>query len=399
MKSSQKEAGFQYIHLTSAINNPPSKINKSRSPSFSLSPDRKSIVTSKRHSLLIQREKPDIFSPTISQSRKGHRMSVCTQEEEIELITRKIGEKLLKQKKLDNLSLLSNNYTSLPTEERTLNSFRKSNLKSNNIINEQSNRSNKPKKKLNYSLNNNSLSKKKDKKIFLMKKIPVANNITKTKIPETVKENENTLVFKSTTKLNNYLIRDYHITKFDTNNEASKKKIKITEKTLAKINKIKMIQAYNKSINYLDNNENYYYQMYIRNKSINNSINKSYTEKEMKQIKKDYYHFRQKEKLKQSDLVFEKIKRLLKKEEYTNHSEGDTINYRNLQRVVKIKKILKKSLDSSITNKKKKLSKNEQDILLQMRKLGPPNFTKRAFKPKTIGKFNSANNTFFGVPV
>ena len=109
MKSSQKEAGFQYIHLTSAINNPPSKINKSRSPSFSLSPDRKSIVTSKRHSLLIQREKPDIFSPTISQSRKGHRMSVCTQEEEIELITRKIEEELLKQKKLDNLSILSNN--------------------------------------------------------------------------------------------------------------------------------------------------------------------------------------------------------------------------------------------------------------------------------------------------
>ena len=257
MKSSQNVAGFQY-HLTSASNMPPSKIKKSRSPSFSFSPDRKSIVTSKRHSLLIQREKPDIFSPTISQSRKGHRMSVCTQEEEIELITRKIGEKLLKQKKLDNLSILSNNYTSLPTEERTLNSFRKSNLKSSNIINDQSNRSNKPKKKLNYSLNNNSLSKKKDKKIFLMKKIPVANNITKTKIPETIKENENTLVFKSTTKLNNYLIRDYHITKFDTNNEASKKKIKITEKTLAKINKIKMIQAYNKSINYLDNNDNYY---------------------------------------------------------------------------------------------------------------------------------------------
>lgn len=378
----------------------PSKINKSRSSSLSLSPDRKRTVTSKRHSLLIQREKQDIFSPTISQSKKGHRMSVCTQEEEIELITRKIGEKLLRQKKLENLSILSNNYTSLPTEERTLNSFRKSNLKSNNLTYDQSRKKSKTKKKLNFSLNNNTLTNKKNNKIFLMKKIPVTNNIKDRKIPETVKENENTLVFKSTTKLNNYLIRDYHISKFDTNNESSKRKIKITEKTLAKINKIKMIQAYNKSINYLDNNnENYYYQMYIRSKSINNSINKSYTEKEMKQIKKDYYHFRQKEKLKQSDLIFEKIKRLLKEEEYTNNSEGDTVNYRNLQRVVKIKKILKKSLDSSINNKKKQLSQNEQDILLQMRKLGPPNFTKRAFKPKTIGKFNSANNTFFGLPV
>ena len=49
--------------------------------------------------------------------------------------------------------------------------------------------------------------------------------------------------------------------------------------------------------------------------------------------------------------------------------------------------------------KKKHLSQNEQEILMSMGKLGPPSFTKKAFKPRTINKFKAASKTYFGVPV
>ena len=81
----------------------------------------------------------------------------------------------------------------------------------------------------------------------------------------------------------------------------------------------------------------------------------------MKLIKNDYYSFKKEERLKKSKIIFLKIKDLLKEDEYQEYSDGQVINVPNLRRIVKIRKIMKKSKDN-LVQKKKNFSKNEQDI-------------------------------------
>ena len=125
------------------------------------------------------------------------------------------------------------------------------------------------------------------------------------------------------------------------------------------INKIKALQAYHNSQGYLDNSDNLYYQTYLN--LTDSERNKTYTEREMKLIKNDYYSFKKEERLKKSKIIFQKIKDLLKEDEYQEHSDGQVINVPNLRRIVKIRKIMKKSKDN-LVQKKKNFSKNEQDI-------------------------------------
>ena len=124
------------------------------------------------------------------------------------------------------------------------------------------------------------------------------NKISLLATTEPKETNEKSLVFKSTAKLNNFLIRDYHIS---TGGGSASNKFKITEMTLEKINKLKMLQAYNRSKNYLDNSKNIfnsYYEDFINKAKIDN---RSYTEQEMKDIKEEYYEYRKNEKLKKSN--------------------------------------------------------------------------------------------------
>ena len=51
----------------------------------------------------------------------------------------------------------------------------------------------------------------------------------------------------------------------------------------------------------------------------------------------------------------------MKEDEYQEYSDGQVINVPNLRRIVKIRKIMKKSKDN-LVQKKKNFSKNEQDI-------------------------------------
>ena len=349
--------------------------------SFSLSPTKSKKNRAQRYSLIffpkkqIQELSPD--------NKRTHRASICSQEEEIDLITKKIGERLLR--KNNNLSSTLDNYNSIITAEKTGESFRKKQHK-------------KPKWKPSSMKTNKDFQRtqtKTKKTIILLKNISIQNNIQSKPIPEIVKTKERELVFKSTTKLNKFLIRDYHISTSQ-NDSASKRKLKISEMTFQNINKIKALQAYHNSQNYLDNSDNLYYQTYLN--LTDSERCKTYSEREMKSIKKEYYNFKKEEKLKKSKLVFQKIKDLLKEEEYQEHSEGQVINVPNLRRIVKIRKIMKKSKDE-LSQKKKNFSKNEQDILLSMRKIGPPKFAKKIFKPDTIIKFKAASKAYFGVPV
>ena len=133
--------------------------------------------------------------------------------------------------------------------------------------------------------------------------------------------------------------------------------------TFQNINKIKALQAYHisqdNSQGYLDNSDNLYYQTYLN--LTDSERNKTYTEREMKLIKNDYYSFKKEERLKKSKIIFLKIKDLLKEDEYQEYSDGQVINVPNLRRIVKIRKIMKKSKDN-LVQKKKNFSKNEQDI-------------------------------------
>ena len=353
------------------------------SPSLSLSPPFRKKILSQRNSVFSMHNNYIDDAPR----KKLKRFSVLSKEEEIDLITKKIGEKILRARKLENLSVNSCNYTTLPTEEKTGTSFRKS----YNLTNQSVHYEKKPqKKKLNQILNFSNISQR---PITYLRK---SNKISLLATTEPKETNEKSLVFKSTAKLNNFLIRDYHIS---TGGGSASNKFKITEMTLEKINKLKMLQAYNRSKNYLDNSKNIfnsYYEDFINKAKIDN---RSYTEQEMKDIKEEYYEYRKNEKLKKSNHALLKIKDLLKEEEYQNHSEGTTINTNNLRRIIKIRKILKRSLDDMNNTKKKQLSQNEQEILMSMGKLGPPSFTKKAFKPRTINKLKAASKTYFGVPV
>ena len=129
--------------------------------------------------------------------------------------------------------------------------------------------------------------------------------------------------------------------------------------TFQNINKINALQAYHNSQCYLYNSDKWNYQTYLN--LTDSERNKTYTEREMKLIKNDYYSFKKEERLKKSKIIFLKIKDLLKEDEYQEYSDGQVINVPNLRRIVKIRKIMKKSKDN-LVQKKKNFSKNEQDI-------------------------------------
>lgn len=351
--------------------------------SFSLSPKKDKKNRAQRHSLILF---PKRQIQELSPNKRSHRGSICSQEEEIDLITKKIGERLLR--KNNNLSNTIDNYNSITTAEKTGDSFRK----------KQQRKPTKVKwKPITIQANKDfkRTQTKTKKTLILLQHISTANTIKEASIPEIEKTKERDIVFKSTTKLNKFLIRDYHISTSQ-NDSASKRKLRISEMTFQNINKIKALQAYHNSQGYLDNSDNLYYQTYLN--LTDSERNKTYTEREMKSIKKEYYSFKKEERLKKSKIVFQKIKDLLKEDEYQEHSDGQVINVPNLRRIVKIRKIMKKSKDD-LVQKKKNFSKNEQDILLSMRKIGPPKFAKKSFKPDTIIKFKAASKAYFGIPV
>lgn len=203
-------------------------------------------------------------------------------------------------------------------------------------------------------------------------------------------------LFTSTSKLNNYLIKDFNLNENDS--DSIKKKIEIARLSFKKINKLKKKTIYSQSQQSLisDNDRDFYYNLSHNNtKSWKKNF---YSEKEMKKVKSEYYNILFKEKLKKSLKVFEKIKNL----NYRAFSEVVSSNrqeYNNLDRMIKIKRYKKKIFFEDMKQKKEKLRKNDDEVYLTLSKFQPSVLFNKHFKISTINQFKSVNGVYFGLPV
>jgi hypothetical protein len=120
----------------------------------------------------------------------------------------------------------------------------------------------------------------------------------------------------------------------------------------------------------------------------------------MKEVKNKYYEYIMKKKLELNMNVFNKIKATLGKREYTSHSILDDLNYNNLKRVIKLKKILNSSNEEKVNERlHKKLNKKKNDIIANIKYDDMPSFAKKKFRKETLNKFKCASCSFFGIPV
>ena len=202
--------------------------------------------------------------------------------------------------------------------------------------------------------------------------------------------------FSSTSKLNNYLIKEFNLN--ENNSESIKKKIEISELTFEKIKQLRKKNVYSQSQKSLITDferDNFYYNLYNNEKSY---FKKHYSEKEMKTIKREYYKNKYKEKLKKNEKLFEKIKNLnfnVFSEVISNHQK----EYKNLDRMIKIKRYKKKIFFDDMKLKKEKLQKNNDEVYITLSKFQPSVLFNKHFKVSTINQFKSVNGIYFGLPV
>ena len=202
--------------------------------------------------------------------------------------------------------------------------------------------------------------------------------------------------FSSTSKLNNYLIKEFNLN--ENNSESIKKKIEISELTFEKIKQLRKKNVYSQSQKSLITDferDNFYYNLYNNEKSY---FKKHYSEKEMKKIKREYYKNKYKEKLKKNEKLFEKIKNLnfnVFSEVISNHKK----EYKNLDRMIKIKRYKKKIFFDDMKLKKEKLQKNNDEVYITLSKFQPSVLFNKHFKVSTINQFKSVNGIYFGLPV
>ena len=206
--------------------------------------------------------------------------------------------------------------------------------------------------------------------------------------------------FKSTTKLNHYLICDYK-TEESSNISLSKQKLKLSEKTFNNIKKERNEIIYKKSLNYYAEDEDrikFYYKLY-HNKTETDE-NKNYTEREVKNALNKYYFNKTLNNLKKRNKFLRKIADIGETYEKLNKSNKETINYNNLKRIITLKKVEKNCMGNNIEYKKKKFQKEHDEILLHTSKMIPSCLTKNEGKLKlnTISQFKMVSGLYFGVP-
>ena len=195
-------------------------------------------------------------------------------------------------------------------------------------------------------------------------------------------------IFSSTLKLNEYLIHYYPIKNPNPGHisEYSKLLAHVSDNSYDKMNRLQSKRLST-----------------IASKGDLNLLEKEklacdkYDERE---VKNKYYEYIIKKKMNLNMNVFNKIKSTLGKKEYTSHSVLDDLNYNNLKRVIKLKKILNTSNEQKVNERlHKKLDKKKNDIIANIKYDDTPSFAKKKFRKETLNKFKCASCSFFGVPV
>ena len=304
-------------------------------------------------------------------------------------------------KKTLRLNLLNFN-----SKENSIKKDKNKNLNKNISLKLSNNKENNKKnlivfKSINKILNNSPIKNSENSPILSSFKLKEKINFSEKphKPIKIVKQNK-IFGFKSTTKLNHYLICDYK-TEESSNISLSKQKLKLSEKTFNNIKKERNESIYKKSLNYYGEDEDrikFYYKLY-HNKTETDE-NKSYTDREVKNALNKYYNNKKLDNLKKRNKFLKKIADIGETYEKLNMSNKDSINYNNLKRIITLKKIEKNCMGNNIEYKKKKLQKEHDEILIHTSKMIPSCLTKNEGKLNlnTISQFKMVSGLFFGVP-
>ena len=219
---------------------------------------------------------------------------------------------------------------------------------------------------------------------------PLPSSLIQPDISSLPKTTRKTPIFSSTLKLNEYLIHYYPIKNPNPDHitEYSKLLEHVADDSYDKMNHLQ-----SKRLSTIANGS----ELNLFEKSLNDN---AYNETQMKEVKNKYYEYIMKKKLELNMNVFNKIKATLGKREYTSHSILDDLNYNNLKRVIKLKKILNSSNEEKVNERlHKKLNKKKNDIIANIKYDDMPSFAKKKFRKETLNKFKCASCSFFGIPV
>ncbi len=83
---------------------------------------------------------------------------------------------------------------------------------------------------------------------------------------------------------------------------------------------------------------------------------------------------------------------------------SSVINTKNLERIIRVRNILKKKMDSDddflgvqdVGKFKEQRRENDNELMMTLKSLGPPSFLKTKFRYKTIEKYKIVNGKYFG---
>ena len=393
-----------YLLRRSLINSEANKILNLKSPILSSNKKRSSVLSlpqTNSEMIKINKEYSDL--QLLSKNNKK-----IENDKELENITKKLERKYLRNLKRSSGNITTYNSTFMK------NNFSNNDLLNNNVVHKSNSKKfnfdkfkdKKGKIKLKDVLNElNEYTDKlgitkeserqnyindKEKRKFFLKEI---QKQFKNKVDKKLQ------LFSPTSKLNKYLINDYFMSEYNQNSDFAKKKLKITQNTIEQINKERMKNLYQQSQNYFipdKDRDTFYYNLTHNNKD---EIKKrSYSERDMKKIKENYYSTLSQEKMKKNLKLFNKI-RNLNNEGYIDINPSNQIEFNNLERVIRIKKYKKKCINEDLTRKKEKLKDEEANVLLCLSKFKPSVLYERPFRASTINQYKSVCGIYFGLPV
>jgi hypothetical protein len=221
-------------------------------------------------------------------------------------------------------------------------------------------------------------------------------------------------LFRSGAALNNFLIRDFLIGDQTDLKSSSKNKYEMTTKMFA-MREDKIRERIDKE------REEYEIEKYGSKINAQNSIDKTKSdefdetidEDKFKSLKKGLDRKHNRQLREKSKKLVEMIEDLSNSADENLEEQGQEkiltslVNRSNLDRVIRIRNILKHQRDTEsdhlgiedIMKYKEQMRMNDYDLILTLEKLGPPSFLKKKFRNTTIDKYKVVSGKYFGTYV
>lgn len=238
---------------------------------------------------------------------------------------------------------------------------------------------------------------------------PTKSKATYESITSPRKSDTRSIVLKTGTAVNNYLMRDFQIGDAVDPVQASKRKFSITQRFFhekdekKKAEQIKQLEHYGK----MTGKQVFTDKLYEEKED---SFVSNISEEQLDNYIQMHKEFKVKEKKK----AFERSRNMVQMIENLAHSDYEKmkpkknlINLHNLNRVIRLRNIVKHKNDPVDDNfefrKIEKFKENARidnnKVIKALDKLGPPSFLKTKFKNETIRTFKVINGKYFGCAV